>query len=42
MRRYAASRAVDMSDAVRWYFLTIRSARELMPLVDGFGQDVRA
>jgi protein SCO1 len=26
---------------VRWYFLTTRSARELMPLVEGFGQDVR-
>ena len=26
---------------LRWYFLTTRSARELMPLVEGFGQDVR-
>lgn len=24
-----------------WYFLTTRSARALMPLVEGFGQDVR-
>jgi len=24
-----------------WYFLTTRSARELMPLVEAFGQDIR-
>lgn len=41
MRRYAGSRAVDESGGLRWYFLTTRSARELMPLVEGFGQDVR-
>ena len=41
MRRYAGSRAVDTSGGLRWYFLTTRSARELMPLVEGFGQDVR-
>ena len=41
MRRYAGSRAVDASGGLRWYFLTTRSARELMPLVEGFGQDVR-
>ncbi len=41
MRRYAGGRAVDSSGGVRWYFLTTRSARELMPLVEGFGQDVR-
>lgn len=40
MRRYAASR-VREGDGLRWYFLTTRSARELMPLVEGFGQDVR-
>jgi cytochrome oxidase Cu insertion factor (SCO1/SenC/PrrC family) len=40
MRRYAGSRAVDQGNALRWYFLTTRSARELMPLVEGFGQDV--
>jgi protein SCO1 len=39
MRRYAGSRVSDGSP--RWYFLTTRSARELQPLVDGFGQDVR-
>jgi protein SCO1 len=41
MRRYAGSRAVDTIGGLRWYFLTTRSARELMPLVEGFGQDVR-
>jgi protein SCO1 len=40
MRSYAGSRAVDHGKALRWYFLTTRSARELMPLVEGFGQDV--
>ena len=39
MRSYAGSRAVDHK-ALRWYFLTTRSARELMPLVEGFGQDI--
>ena len=41
MRQYAGSRAVDTEGGLRWYFLTTRSARELMPLVEGFGQDVR-
>lgn len=40
MRRYAGSRLRD-TRGVPWYFLTTRSARELLPLVDGFGQDVR-
>ena len=40
MRDYAGSRAVDKGTAPRWYFLTTRSARELMPLVEGFGQDI--
>jgi cytochrome oxidase Cu insertion factor (SCO1/SenC/PrrC family) len=39
MGRYAGSRAG--AGAVPWLFLTTRSARELMPLLDGFGQDVR-
>ena len=39
MRRYAGSRVRDGD--VPWLFLTTRSARELMPLVEGFGQDVR-
>ena len=41
MRRYAGSRAVEKAGGLRWYFLTTRSARELMPLVEGFGQDIR-
>ena len=41
MKLYAGSRAVDKGNGLRWYFLTTRSARELMPLVEGFGQDVR-
>jgi protein SCO1/2 len=41
MLRYGGSRVSDGGDGVPWYFLTTRSARELMPLVDGFGQDVR-
>jgi protein SCO1 len=41
MKSYAGSRAVDKGNGLRWTFLTTRSARELMPLVEGFGQDVR-
>jgi protein SCO1/2 len=41
MRRYAGSRLRDDAGGVRWYFLTTRSARQLMPLVEGFGQDIR-
>jgi cytochrome oxidase Cu insertion factor (SCO1/SenC/PrrC family) len=40
MRSYAGSRAVEKGNGLRWYFLTTRSARELMPLVEGFGQDI--
>ena len=40
MRRYAGSRAVEHDGGLRWYFLTTRSARELLPLVEGFGQDI--
>jgi protein SCO1/2 len=40
MRQYAGSRALDASGGLRWYFLTTRSARDLMPLVEGFGQDI--
>jgi protein SCO1/2 len=40
MRKYAGSHAVDHGKALRWYFLTTRSARDLVPLLDGFGQDV--
>lgn len=42
MRHYGGSRVSDAGHGVRWYFLTTRSARALAPLVDGFGQDVRA
>lgn len=41
MRHFAGSRVRDEGGALPWYFLTTRSARELMPLVEGFGQDVR-
>ncbi len=41
MRQYAGSRVSDEGGGLRWYFLTTRSARELMPLVEGFGQDIR-
>jgi cytochrome oxidase Cu insertion factor (SCO1/SenC/PrrC family) len=41
MREYAGSRAVEKGAGLRWYFLTTRSARELLPLVEGFGQDLR-
>ena len=41
MRRYAGSRVRGDGAAPAWYFLTTRSARELAPLVEGFGQDVR-
>lgn len=40
MRRYGGSRVSD-ARGLRWYFLTTRSARELLPLLDGFGQDLR-
>jgi len=41
MGRYAGSRLRHEAGGLPWYFLTTRSARELMPLVEGFGQDVR-
>ena len=41
MRRYAGSRVSEGGHGPRWYFLTTRSARELVPLVEGFGQDIR-
>jgi cytochrome oxidase Cu insertion factor (SCO1/SenC/PrrC family) len=40
MRRYAGNRAAGKGEGLRWYFLTTPSMRELMPLVDGFGQDI--
>ena len=41
MRAYAGSRVSGDAGGLPWYFLTTRSARALMPLVEGFGQDVR-
>jgi protein SCO1 len=41
MRAYAGRRATDGADDVPWSFLTTRSARALLPLVEGFGQDIR-
>jgi cytochrome oxidase Cu insertion factor (SCO1/SenC/PrrC family) len=41
MRRYAGSRVSGEGGGLPWYFLTTRSARELAPLVEGFGQDIR-
>ena len=40
MARYAGSR-LHSDRRLEWYFLTTRSVSDLMPLVDGFGQDVR-
>jgi len=40
IRRYAGSRLVESDAGLRWYFLTTRSAKELHPLVEGFGQEV--
>jgi len=40
MRQYAGSRVAEKDGGLRWYFLTTRSARELMPLIEGFGQDI--
>ncbi len=42
MRRYANGvRSEGTPPGVEWAFLTTGSARELLPLLDGFGQDVR-
>jgi protein SCO1 len=38
MRAYAASRPLN---GVEWDFLTTESPQRLLPLLDGFGQDVR-
>lgn len=39
MRAYGGQEARDRA-GLRWYFLTARSRRELLPLLEGFGQDV--
>jgi len=41
MRAYAGSRVRGDAVGLPWYFLTTRSPRALLPLVEGFGQDVR-
>lgn len=40
MKRYAGSQLEDKG-GLRWVFLTTPSVRELLPLVEGFGQDVQ-
>lgn len=40
MKRYAGSR-LEEDRGLRWFFLTTRSVADLMPLVEGFGQDVQ-
>ncbi|MGB8856191.1 MAG: SCO family protein [Burkholderiales bacterium] len=40
MKNYAGSH-LNKRDGLPWYFLTTRSPKELLPLVEGFGQDVR-
>ena len=40
MLQYAGSRVSEEDGGLHWYFLTTNSARELMPLIDGFGQDI--
>jgi protein SCO1 len=40
MKHYAGSRLEEES-GLRWFFLTTRSVEDLLPLVEGFGQDVR-
>jgi cytochrome oxidase Cu insertion factor (SCO1/SenC/PrrC family) len=40
MKRYAGSQLED-EGGLRWFFLTTPSVRELLPLVEGFGQDVQ-
>jgi protein SCO1 len=39
MRSYGGQDGRD-NKGLRWHFLTTRSRRELLPLLDGFGQDV--
>ena len=40
MAHYAGSRLKE-DRGLEWYFLTTRSVHDLLPLVEGFGQDVR-
>jgi protein SCO1 len=41
MRRYANGVRAGEASGVEWAFLTTGSSRDLLPLLDGFGQDVR-
>jgi protein SCO1 len=41
MRQYAGNREAGNDRGTAWHFLTTRSTRELAPLLEGFGQDVR-
>lgn len=40
MTRYAGSRLQE-EKGLDWYFLTTRSVQDLLPIVEGYGQDVR-
>lgn len=40
MAQYASNRLKE-TRGLEWYFLTTRSVADLLPLIDGFGQDVR-
>jgi protein SCO1 len=40
MSHYGSGRLKE-SNVLEWHFLTTRSTAEVMPLIDGFGQDVR-
>ena len=40
MAQYASNRLKE-TRGLEWYFLTTRSVMDLLPLIDGFGQDVR-
>jgi cytochrome oxidase Cu insertion factor (SCO1/SenC/PrrC family) len=40
MKHYAGSQLED-EGGLRWFFLTTPSVRDLLPLVEGFGQDVQ-
>lgn len=41
MRRYANDVLSESPSGVEWTFLTTGSSRELLPLLEGFGQDVQ-
>ena len=41
MRRYANGAIAERAPGVEWTFLTTGSPRELLPILDGFGQDVQ-